>query len=160
MPDGFLLDTSFFIRLLKEDDPLFQNANDYYRYFLQNNLPIFISTISIAEFCVKGSPDELPLKNLIVIPFNYNHAITAGKFASILYDRRKNYNLKINERPIIINDAKLFAQVHEEKKVNYFVTADERSLKLYENINNGIKLNFEFIHIGTKYNETFGILDL
>lgn len=160
MSNGFLLDTSFFIRLLKEDDPLFQNANDYFRYFLQNNLPAFISTISIAEFCVKGSPDELPLKNLIVSPFNYNHAVTAGRFASILYDKRKAQELEVNERPIIINDAKLFAQAHEEKRIKYFVTADERSLKLYQIINAEINLDFGFIHIKTKFNETFGVLDI
>ena len=160
MPEGFLLDTSFFIRLLKENDPLFQNANDYFRYFLQNKLPAFISTIRIAEFCVKGSPDELPLKNLIVSPFNYNHAITAGKLASILYDKRKNQELEVNERPIIINDAKLFAQAHEEKRIKYFVTADKRSLKLYEIINAEANLDFGFIHIKTKFNEAFGILDI
>ena len=34
MPKGILLDTSFFLRFLKEDDPLFKNADDYFRYFL------------------------------------------------------------------------------------------------------------------------------
>lgn len=52
MPEGFLLDTSFFLRLLNENDPLFMNADDYFKYFLHNSLPLFISTISIAEYCV------------------------------------------------------------------------------------------------------------
>ena len=30
-----LLDTSFFIRFLNDSDPLFKNADGYFRYFLQ-----------------------------------------------------------------------------------------------------------------------------
>lgn len=30
-----LLDTSFFIRFLNDGDPLFLNADGYFRYFLQ-----------------------------------------------------------------------------------------------------------------------------
>ncbi len=160
MSDGFLLDTSFFLRLLKENDPLYKSANNYYKHLLNNNIPIYISTISIAEFCVKGSPDELPLKNLIVLPFNYNHAVSAGKLAEILYDKRKKGILKVNERPIIINDAKLFAQANQEPKIGYYITADQRSKNTFDSINSETKLEFEFIHIETDYTEIFSILDL
>lgn len=32
-----------------------------------------ISTIAIAEFCVKAEITDLPLRNLQILPFNYNH---------------------------------------------------------------------------------------
>lgn len=67
MPEGVLLDTSFFLRFLNEKDELFENADKYYRYFLQKGIKLFISTISIAEYCVGGTVEELPLKNLIVL---------------------------------------------------------------------------------------------
>jgi len=35
MPEGALLDTSFFLRFLNEKDELFKNADNYYQYFLQ-----------------------------------------------------------------------------------------------------------------------------
>ena len=57
-----LLDTSFFIRFLNDEDPLFKIAMEYYKYFLHNEIKMFVSTISIAEYCVGGSLDELPLK--------------------------------------------------------------------------------------------------
>ncbi len=57
-----LLDTSFFIRLLNRVDPLHENAIGYYRYFLEHDFVIKISTIAIAEYCVKGDVCELPLK--------------------------------------------------------------------------------------------------
>ena len=40
-----LLDTSFFIRLLNRVDPLHENAIGYYRYFLEHDFVIKISTI-------------------------------------------------------------------------------------------------------------------
>jgi predicted nucleic acid-binding protein len=74
MKHSVLLDTSFFIRLLNDEDPLHQNALGYYKYYLENEIPLKLSTISIAEYCVKGSMEDLPLKNVQVIPFNLNHA--------------------------------------------------------------------------------------
>ena len=47
--DCVLLDTSFFIRLLNEEDPLHNNALGYFRYFLEHDFMIKISTIAIAE---------------------------------------------------------------------------------------------------------------
>ena len=59
-----LLDTSFFLRFLNDADPLFINADDYFRHFLNEDIDMMISTISIAEYCVGGDVHELPLKNL------------------------------------------------------------------------------------------------
>lgn len=64
MPKAVLLDTSFFLRFLNENDPLFTNADGYFRYFLEKEYSLMISTISVAEYCVGGTIDQLPLKNL------------------------------------------------------------------------------------------------
>lgn len=74
MKHSVLLDTSFFVRLLNEDDRLHKNALDYLKYFLENEVTLKVSTISIAEYCVKGTVDELPLRNLQIIPFNLDQA--------------------------------------------------------------------------------------
>jgi len=161
MPDdGVLLDTSFFIRFLNEEDPLFEKADKYYQYFLQKEFRLFISTISIAEFCVGGAIDQLPLKNLLILPFNIDHAKKAGELGRILYNVRKSGELIISERPIIINDAKLFAQAEVEPNIKYFVTSDSRSQSLYESIKSKISIKFSFIDIKTDHTEAFGILDL
>jgi predicted nucleic acid-binding protein len=160
MPDGVLLDTSFFLRFLNENDDLFEKADKYYKYFLQKEFSLFISTISIAEFCVLGTVDELPLKNLLILPFNINHAKKAGELARSLYEVRKDSHLDAYPRPIIINDAKLFAQAEVEANIKFFVTSDSRSLKMYELLNDKCNLNFEFIDIKIDHTETFGILNL
>jgi PIN domain nuclease of toxin-antitoxin system len=59
-----LLDTSFFLRFLNDNDALFKNADGYFRYFIQHKIHMVVSTISIAEYCVGGDIHELPLKNL------------------------------------------------------------------------------------------------
>ncbi len=160
MPEGALLDTSFFLRFLDEKDPLFNNADKYYRYLLHKEIKLFISTISIAEYCVGGKVDQLPLKNLIVLPFNIEHAEKAGEYGRIIYDARKDGRLKLNERPIIINDAKLFAQAHIDSRIKYFITSDTRSINISKSIKGKAEMDFALININENHSEAFGVLDI
>lgn len=66
---GVLVDTSFLIRLLKPDDPLHPNARAWLKELLDRKVPMHLSTIVIAEWCVKGNFDELPVRNLRVLPY-------------------------------------------------------------------------------------------
>lgn len=125
----------------------------------QNEIRIFISTISIAEYCVGGNIDQLPFKNLIVLPFNIKHAEKAGEFGRILYEAQKDKFLEVDERPIIINDAKLFAQADIEERINYYVTSDSRSMNIHNILRVKSNLNFKFIDIRNNLSETFGFLD-
>ncbi len=84
-----LLDTSFFIRLLNDEDPLHLNAKGYLKYFLERNITLKVSTISIAEYCVIGKLEELPLRNLQILPFNLKDAEKAGEFAEIIFKQNK-----------------------------------------------------------------------
>lgn len=70
MKHSILLDTSFFIRLLNDKDSLHSNAVGYFKYFLENDIILKISTISIAEYCVLGKLEDLPLKT-----FRLSHLI-------------------------------------------------------------------------------------
>jgi hypothetical protein len=153
-----LLDTSFFIRFLNDEDPLFTNADGYFRYFLKEEITMMISTISIAEYCVGGDIYELPLKNLQIVPFNLDHSKKTGEFARIVFQNKGK--LKLNERNIIPNDTKLFSQADCEKTVEYYLSSDSESMKIYNLLKQVTKPKFIFIDLQTPYNETFGILDL
>jgi len=83
-----LLDTSFCIRLLKKDESLHQNAIDYFQYFLEQKIELYISTITVAEYSVKDNPDNLPLKMMKIIPFDFFDGRTAGEFHSILLEQK------------------------------------------------------------------------
>ncbi len=152
-----LLDTSFFIRFLNEGDPLFKNADGYFRYFLQKELMMMISTISVAEYCVGGDVQELPLRNLQIVPFNLDHSKRTGEFARIVFQNKGR--LKLNERNIIPNDSKLFAQADCEKAIEFYLSSDTESLKIYSLLKQETNPKFQFIDLSTPYNETFGILD-
>ena len=101
-----LLDTSFFIRLLNPKDILHENVRGYYTYFLNNDITLKISTISIAEYCVRGKITDLPLRNLQIVPFNIIHAERTGQFANIIFTQKGNSKDDLHPRAIIPNDSK------------------------------------------------------
>ncbi len=158
MKHSVLLDTSFFVRLLNEEDSLHNNAKDYFKYFLENEIVLKVSTISIAEYCVKGKIDELPLRNIQIIPFNLDQAKRTGEFAEIIFEENKITKAKLYPRAIIPNDSKLFAQADLDKTITHFVTSDSRSKNTYQTLKKRISPKFEIIDIANPYNETFGIL--
>jgi hypothetical protein len=153
-----LLDTSFFLRFLNTNDPLFKNADGYFRYFLEKEITMMISTISIAEYCVGGDVNELPLRNLQIIPFNLDHAIRTGEFAKIAFQNRKT--LDLNNRNIIPNDTKLFAQADVEKSIEFYLSSDAESHKIYSLLSQNANPRFQFINLHNSHSTSFGILDL
>ena len=160
MHKAVLLDTSFFLRFLNDEDPLFKIADGYFRYFIQQEIAMVISTISITEYCVKGDVHELPLRNLQILPFNLDHAKRIGEFARYVFENKNK--LKLSQRNIIPNDTKLFAQADQEKTIDFYLSSDNESQKIYqllkENPENGLK--FTFIDLKTPHHEAFGLLDL
>lgn len=155
---GVLLDTSFFIRFLNDADPLFINALEYYKYFLREEIKMYISTISIAEYCVGGSITELPLRTLAILPFNLNHAEKTGEIARTVFAKKSK--LQLSNRNLIPNDSKLFSQADVEKTILYYLSSDSESNKIYKLLKEeNQKLNFKFIDLKTPANEFFGFLD-
>lgn len=122
--DSILVDTSFCIRLMKQTDSLHQNAVDYFEYFLENNITIYLSSIAIAEYSVKDDAANLPLKTMRIIPFDFFDGRTSGEFHSILLERKEE--LKDIERNVIKDDCKLIAQLFN-RKIDAYITKDRKS---------------------------------
>ena len=138
-----LLDTSFFIRLLNEEDPLHENAFGYFRYFLEHDFVIKISTIAIAEYCVRGDVSQ-----------------RAGKMIAEVYAEKKKRGATITPRTVVPNDTKMFAQADVEPDINFYGTADVECKKVYDMIKTSEgKLSFDFIDITIPYTTFFGLLD-
>lgn len=157
--NSVLLDTSFFIWFLNDEDPLFKNAMEYYKYFISKEIKMFISTISIAEYCTGGTIDELPLRNLAILPFNLNHSIKTGEIAKLVFTNKGR--LKLKERNIIPNDSKLFSQADVEANIIYYLSSDSESFKIYNLLKDeNSQLRFSFIDLNIPPNEYFGYLDL
>ena len=132
----------------------------YLQYFLENEIILKISTITIAEYCVRGTIDELPLKNMQIVPFNLDHAKKTGEFADIIFRANNLSTKKLSPRAIIPNDSKLFAQAHLDKTITHFITSDNRSKNTFAKLKKRATPNFEIISIEKPYTEIFGILDL
>lgn len=151
-----LLDTSFFIRLLNRNDPLHENVLGFYRHFLEKGFRLKCSTVSVAEYCVKGSIDELPLRNLEILPFNLDHAVKAGEFANLVFEKRNT--LDLGNRLIVPNDTKLFSQAHSDREISAFATSDKESIKIFDFLKSAQTVDFEVINIREPYHAVLGIL--
>jgi hypothetical protein len=119
---------------------------------------MMISTISIAEYCVGGDIHELPLRNLQIIPFNLEHSKRTGTFAKIVFQNKGK--LKLNERNLIPNDSKLFAQADCEKVIEFYLSSDTESYKIYNLLKTETAPKFQFINLNIPFHETFGLLNL
>lgn len=118
-----------------------------------------MSTIAVAEYCVYGNIEEIPLKNILLSPFNAYRASEAGNCAKVLYDARSKGIIQVNSRVLILNDVKMFTQAQCEE-AEYYLTADKDSRKMYNILRDAEKIDFDFIYIGTSYKQKFGFLDI
>lgn len=151
-------DTGFVIRLLDRTNDLHENALGYFRYFLENDYFIRMSTIAVAEFCVKDQIEHLPLKQILLSPFNAYHASKTGECARILYDAKAKGVIEVDARILIQNDVKLLAQA-ECEFADYYLTSDSRSKRMYDVLKEEGKLSFDFTDIHTPFSAKFGVFD-
>ncbi len=151
-----LLDTSFFIRLLNDEDELHGNVFKFYQHFLEKECRLKCSTISVAEYCVRGEIDELPLKNLEILPFNLDHSVKAGQFANIVFANKGI--LDLDSRLIIPNDNKLFGQAEMDSSVEFFATSDKKCMKIYDLLRKNFSMNFKILNVREPFANVLGVL--
>jgi predicted nucleic acid-binding protein len=151
-----LLDNSFCIRLLKSDDEFHQNAIDYFEYFLDNKIEMYLSTIVVSEYAVGDNPDNLLSLNVFrLLEFDYADAKLAGNFFAVL---KSNEEIRESEqRKVIINDIKLFAQI-QNRQIDAFITKDRKLLKMVDPLKKSHNLKFEFIDLSIDINSNLGRL--
>ena len=152
-----LLDTSFFFRLLDANDPLHENAKAYYEYMLTHDFELYISTIAIAEFCVRNPLEHLPIKNVRVLPFNIFHAQEAGHIYSLVRDEKEKRGAERLKRDVVQNDSKQFGQAVNEA-FDWYVSSDSEALKIYSIFKNAASHQFQYVDISKPCSEYLGQL--
>lgn len=155
--ESVLLDSSFCIRLLKSDADFHQNAVDYFEYFLENGIEMYLSTIVVSEYAIGDNPDNLLSLNVFrLLEFDYADAKIAGEFLATLRNLGKFGDF--GDRKVVINDIKLFAQI-QNRKIDAFMTKDRKSLvKMIEPLRESHNLKFEFIDLSIPLNDKLGRL--
>ena len=91
-----------------------------------------------------------------ILPFNFSHAKRTGEFARTVFQHKGKLNL--TQRNIIPNDTKLFAQADVEENIEYYLSSDTESMKIYQLLRKESKPAFSFIDLHTSYSEVFGLL--
>jgi len=124
MATGVLIDTSFLITLAGKSRKHHDSARKYWRYFLENQIPIFLSAIVVSEFCIKQEiPPDL-LRCCVVLPFNWDDAQRAAKLDW------KRLRPEGGERVALKDDVKIIAQA-AVADVEYIITDDTESFFRY-----------------------------
>jgi hypothetical protein len=157
---GVLCDTSFFIRWANPKEVLHPAAQTYLKFLVEGGHELFVSTIALAEYAVRDSIAHLPLRYFRVLPFNVDHAQRAGEFARAVFEARKTLPMQLDQRAIIANDTKLFAQADVLPSITHYLTADRECEKVYTLLKSVHPLRFQFAHLSIPWHQTFGQLDL
>ena len=127
MSDGVLLDTSFLIALANPAEPGHAAAQSYFRYFEEDGILMFLSTIVAAEFYQRQRlPREL-FEAMLVLPFNHDDAQAA---AELDWKRFQLVGGGRGTRAALKDDFKLLGQA-KANDVQLVLTADDRTLARY-----------------------------
>lgn len=151
-----MLDTSFCIRLMDNQDALHGNAIAYFRYFLSEKITIHLSTIAVAEYAVGDDPVNLPLDKLQLEAFDFRDAAAAGFLHTTLMGQKMNvegYN-----RRIIANDIKILAQL-KTRSIASIITKDVASFsKFFKPLTDVGLLDVVFLNLNISPNQALGEL--
>lgn len=127
MSKAVVVDTSFLICLVSEDRPSHSTSKEYYRYFLENDITMLLPTVVVAEFAVKQPPEDLPLRNFVIAPFNYE---TAKTCASLDMTEQRSRQEDKGQRDAVKDDFKIIAHAVAEAAL-FIVTDDQNTMAKY-----------------------------
>lgn len=124
MRSGVFLDTSYLITLADPTRDRHAVAKRYYQEFLARKMPMAISAIVIAEFCVRQQLGTLPLQQLLLVPFNHEDAVVA---AGLDYKPFQKPGL---DRQALKDDFKIIGHA-QSRGFGYLITDDAETMYPY-----------------------------
>lgn len=143
--------------IIKKDDAFHQNCIDYFKYFIENDIEMYLSTIVVSEYAVGDNPENhLSLNAFHLLEFDYADAKFSGGFLALLKNIGKFGDFGV--RKVVVNDIKLFAQIHN-RKIDAYITKDIKSFKkMIQPLKDEFNLNFETIDLTIPLNSQLGRL--
>ncbi len=125
MRNAVLLDTSFLITLADPRRERHAVAKQYFQYFLANRMPMMVSAIVVAEFCVRQELATLPLEQLILLSFTHEDAVVAASF-----DFKPFQAGDAKDRQSLKDDLKIIGHAHAHD-LGYVITDDADTMFEY-----------------------------
>lgn len=152
-PKSVLVDTSFLITLYDDRRPNHAIAKQYFKYFLDNDITLFLSSVVIAEFNqVQPIAKLLASGNFIPLPFNVDDAIRTGDIVFQMGDIQRRRG---SGNPKYADDIKLIAQA-DLKNIDFIITEDGSTLAHYcEALNSGSIIKTKAIKLVDGYDESY-----
>jgi len=147
---GAVLDTGFLITLVDATRASHNAAREYYRYFLEAGMPLYLPTIVASEFGIKQPVTDLPLHNFKVLPFNLAEAIRCAGLNPI------DYRQKVGEgqRDAVKDDFKIIAQA-EEQEALFLLTEDRNTMSAYcDRLSADGKINFKVVELSQGFDHS------
>lgn len=124
MAAGVLVDTSFLITLADPERANHGTAVAYWKFFRENQIPIYLSAIVVSEFEVRQSIDEAVRRACFPLVFDFDAAALAARF-----DREREREPGIT-RQAVKDDLKIIAQA-VAKAVAFVISDDHDTFAKY-----------------------------
>lgn len=121
---------------------------------MTEGVDLYISTIAIAEYCVRGVREDLPLQIIRILPYTMPHAQETARLAGQMQVHRSSLE---GSRDAVKGDCKMFAQANVEA-FDYFLSSDTKASQLCQRLGEGFA-GFRFIDISETPSSVFGHLD-
>ncbi len=145
MRDGVMLDTSFLITLADPRRERHPAAKQYFQHFLSSRKPMMVSSIVVAEFCVRQELATLPLEQLILLPFTHEDAVVAASFDF------KPHKGAEKDRQSLKDDLKIIGHAHA-RNLGYVITDDAETMFEYcETLRNDGRTHLRGIKLQTSF---------
>lgn len=154
---SILVDNSFCTRLFKENDQYHENVVDYFQYFLENGICLYLSTIVVSEYAVADDPQNLlDTEAFRLLEYDYKDACISGRMFSIL--KGEDYVRSNVSRNVIINDVKIISQIYN-RNIDAFISKDTNCLNTIINpLKAEFPLSLDFIDLTIPLKQKLGLL--
>lgn len=147
MKGPVLLDTSFLISLVDKNRKNHDVAAQYYKFLIEQQIPLYFSVIVAAEIAIKQPITDFPLKNFRILPFNITHSIEAARIWNLLGGHDAGDN-----RAVVRDDVKIIAQAILDN-IPFILTEDVSTFYKYcERLRTSHSLNVRAVKLVDGFN--------
>lgn len=77
-----------------------------------------------------------------------------------MFEARGSLPGQLEQRAIIPNDTKMFAQADVTPAITHYITADRECEKVHQLLKTKLNPGFQFVHLSTPWHQAFGQLAL
>lgn len=152
MSKSVLLDTCFLISFVDDSRPNHEKAVKYFKYFIDEGISMYLSSIVCSEFTIKQEINDLPLDSLKMISYNIPDSYTSSNIYKALMTNRSDSSC----RNCVKDDLKLTG-LCEFNKIDFLITEDDRFYDKLLKLKREKMISFKPLYIPHGFEKSFNI---